>query len=67
MGNLTTGFRKFLQNKNTVTVVGIILGILVIYVAYTMRIKAEINPMLRAEVLTVEQMLKLCDVLNETK
>ena len=44
MGNLTTGFRKFLQNKNTVTVVGIILGILVIYVAYTMRIKAEINP-----------------------
>jgi 16S rRNA (adenine1518-N6/adenine1519-N6)-dimethyltransferase len=29
--------------------------------------KAEINPMLRAEVLTVEQMLKLSDVLNETK
>ena len=44
MGNLTTGFRKFLQNKNTVTVVGIVLGILIIYVAYTMRIKAEINP-----------------------
>ena len=27
--------------------------------------KAEIDPMLRAEVLTIEQMLKLCDVVNE--
>lgn len=44
MGNLTTGFRKFLQNKNTVTVVGVVLGIFIIYIAYTMRIKAEINP-----------------------
>ncbi|MBQ3306763.1 MAG: hypothetical protein IJG68_01060 [Bacilli bacterium] len=44
MGNLTTSFRKFLQNKNTVTVIGIVLGIMVIYIAYTMRIKAEINP-----------------------
>ena len=44
MGNLTTGFRKFLQNKNTVTVLGIVLAIFVIYIAYTMRIKSEINP-----------------------
>ena len=27
--------------------------------------KADINPMLRAEVLTIEQMLKLCDVIDE--
>ena len=27
--------------------------------------KAEINPMLRAEVLTIGQMLKLCDVINQ--
>lgn len=44
MGNLTTGFRKFLQNKNTVTVVGVILGIVILYFAYTMRVKAAINP-----------------------
>lgn len=44
MGNLTTGIRKFLQNKNTVTVVGVILAIVVLYVAYTMRIKSSINP-----------------------
>ncbi len=44
MGNLTTGIRKFLQNKNTVTVVGVVLCIFVIYFAYTMRIKSSINP-----------------------
>ena len=44
MGNLVTGFKKFMQNKNTVTVVGVILAIVVLYVAYTMRIKSSINP-----------------------
>ena len=44
MGNLTTGIRKFLQNKNTVTVVGVVLAIVILYVAYTMRIKSSINP-----------------------
>ena len=44
MGNIATSFRKFLQNKNTVTVVGVVLAIVVLYVAYTMRIKSSINP-----------------------
>lgn len=44
MGSLTTGLRKFLQNKNTVTVVGVILAIFVLYIAYTMRVKNAINP-----------------------
>ena len=44
MGNLTTGLKKFLQNKNTVTVLGVVLAIVVLYVAYTMRIKSSINP-----------------------
>ena len=44
MGNIATGFRKFLQNKNTVTVVGVVLAIFVLYFAYTMRIKSSINP-----------------------
>ena len=44
MGNLTTSFRKFLQNKNTVTVVGVVLAIFVLYFAYTMRIKSTLNP-----------------------
>ncbi len=44
MGNLTTSLKKFLQNKNTVTVLGVVLAIVVLYVAYTMRIKSSINP-----------------------
>ena len=31
MGNLTTGIKKFLQNKNTVTVLGVVLAIVVLY------------------------------------
>ena len=46
MGNLTTSFKKFMQNKNTVTVVGVILAIFVLYFAYTMRINRAINPIL---------------------
>lgn len=44
MGNLTTSFKKFLQNKNTVTVLGAVLAIIVLYVAYTIRIKSAISP-----------------------
>lgn len=44
MGNLGTGLKKFLQNKNTVTVIGVVLAIIVLYVAYTMRISSAINP-----------------------
>ena len=44
MGNLSMSIKKFMQNKNTVTVIGIILAIFVLYFAYTMRIKKAINP-----------------------
>lgn len=44
MGNLATGLKKFMQNKNTVTVVGVVLAIIVLYFAYTMRINSAINP-----------------------
>ena len=44
MGNLTTSLKKFLQNKNTVTALGVVLAIVVLYVAYTMSIKSSINP-----------------------
>ena len=39
-----TGLKKFLQNKNTVTVIGIIAAIVIIYVAYNMRVQSAINP-----------------------
>ena len=44
MGNLSNSFKKFLQNKNTVTVVGVVAAIIVLYFAYTMRINSAINP-----------------------
>ena len=44
MGNLGVSIKKFLQNKNTVTVLGVVLAIVVLYVAYNMRVKSAINP-----------------------
>ena len=44
MGNLTIALKKFLQNKNTVTVVGVVAAIFVLYIAYNMRVKAATNP-----------------------
>lgn len=44
MGSLSTGLKRFMQNKNTVTVVGVIAAIAVLYIAYTMRINSAINP-----------------------
>lgn len=44
MGNFTTGIKKFLSNKNTVTVIGAVLAIVVLYIAYNMRVQAAVNP-----------------------
>ena len=43
---MVNSFKKFMQNKNTVTVVGVVLAIVVLYVAYNMRVKSAINPVL---------------------
>ena len=44
MGNLGTGFKKFLSNKNTVTVVGVVAAVLILYIAYNMRVQSAVNP-----------------------
>lgn len=44
MNNLTVGIKKFLTNKNTVTVVGVILAVIVLYVGYNIRVKQATNP-----------------------
>lgn len=36
--------KKFLSNKNTVTILGVLLAIVVLYVGYNYRIKSKINP-----------------------
>ena len=44
MGNIGVGIKKFLSNKNTVTVVGVVVAVLVLYIAYNMRVQAAVNP-----------------------
>ncbi len=44
MNNLTISIKKFMANKNTVTVVGVLLGIVILYVGYNYRIKKAITP-----------------------
>lgn len=44
MGNKFTGIRKFLSNKNTVTIVCVILGVLVLYFGYNFRVTRATDP-----------------------
>lgn len=44
MGNMSVAIKKFLSNKNTVTVLGVIAGIVVLYVGYNMRVNSKLNP-----------------------
>lgn len=40
----SSGLKKFMQNKNTVTVLGVLVAILILYVAYNIRVEQAINP-----------------------
>lgn len=44
MGNILTPFKRFLSNKNTVTILGVLLGVVVLYMGYNMRVKEAVNP-----------------------
>lgn len=44
MGNLLVPFKKFLANKNTITILGVLLGIVVLYFGYTWRVNQSIAP-----------------------
>lgn len=44
MGNLGFKFKKFLQNKNTVTLIGTILILAILYFGYNWRIQQAITP-----------------------
>lgn len=43
MNNLIVGIKKFFTNKNTVTVVGVLLAVVVLYVGYNWRIKSTLQ------------------------
>ena len=44
MGNLLISVKRFLGNKNTVTILGVIIGIVVLYAGYTIRVKQAVEP-----------------------
>lgn len=44
MNNISIGIKKFLTNKNTVTIIGVIAAVLVLYVGYNFRVKQATNP-----------------------
>lgn len=43
MGNLITTIKKFLSNKNTVTILGVFLGIIVLYIGYNWRVNEKVK------------------------
>lgn len=44
MKNIMFNLKKFLANKNTVTILGVILGVLVLYFGYNYRVQQAIQP-----------------------
>ncbi len=44
MNNLMFNIKRFLANKNTVTVIGVVLAILILYFGYNWRIRQAIQP-----------------------
>ena len=44
MKNVLIGLKKFFSNKNTVTVICVLVAVLVLYIGYNMRIKAAVTP-----------------------
>ena len=43
MGNVVTTFKRFLSNKNTVTIIGVILGLIVLFVGYNYRVQHAVE------------------------
>lgn len=44
MGNLGNTIKRFLSNKNTVTILGVVVGVIVLYFGYNYRVKQAITP-----------------------
>lgn len=44
MKNVNLQLKKFLSNKNTVTILGVLIGIVILYVGYNYRVKKAIRP-----------------------
>lgn len=62
MKNLAFNIKKFLSNKNTVTILGVVLGIVVIYFAYNFRLNQAIKPQrMPYALVTIQPRTKITD------
>ena len=43
MGNIVTTIKRFLSNKNTITILGVLLGVVVLYIGYNYRVDQAID------------------------
>ena len=43
MGNIGATVKRFLANKNTVTIIGVLLGLIVLYWGYNYRVKTAVS------------------------
>ena len=74
MGNIIATIKRFLSNKNTVTIIGVMLGIVVLYVGYNYRVKSAIDTIkipyakktITATTEITSDMVGLADVLRST-
>ena len=44
MGNLLVGIKRFLGNKNTITILGVVVAILVLFIGYKWRVNQAVEP-----------------------
>lgn len=44
MGNIVNSLKRFLGNKNTVTIIGVLLGVVILYFAYQWRVSQAVSP-----------------------
>ena len=44
MGNLVNSLKRFLGNKNTVTIIGVLVGVVVLYMGYQWRVNQAVTP-----------------------
>lgn len=69
MGSVLVPFKKFLSNRNTITILGVLLGIVVLYLGYNWRVNKSIKPTeVPFSVETLQSTTKITsDVISYTK
>ena len=68
MNNIVISLQKFLKNKNTVTIIGVVLIIIILFFGYRYQIKKQVNPISGIPVAaeTIQPRTKITEDMVET-